>query len=263
MAELKETSKIYTLKVTKKNPDKKERQIDRVQTEKLVLQTTSCHPFLIGLHFCFQTISRTFFVMEMAQGGEFACYLEIFVKLPEKHVQFYTAEIALALNFLHRNGIIYKDLKLDNLLLDHAGHIKLADYGLRKMGITCDVTTNSFCGTSYYMAPELIKGENYGCSVDWWALGIVMYTMILGALPFRAPRGPNTTREEHEDLLFNGILRAPVVVPLYVGAPAADIILGFLEKNPQDRLGCDSSGFSGVASHCFYRGIDWCSVSKA
>lgn len=171
MVELKQTKTIYAMKAIKKDPHAEDDQLDRVRTEKLVLETASGHPFLVGLHSCFQTPSRLIFVMEMALGGDLLRHMEVFLRLPEGHARFYTAEIVLALNFLHGKGIVYRDLKLDNVLLDHEGHIKLADFGMCKAGIKPGVTTNSFCGTPCYIAPEVLKDEDYGFSVDWWSLG--------------------------------------------------------------------------------------------
>lgn len=110
-------------------------------------------------------------MMEIALGGDLLNHMEKFLKLPENQVRFYSAEIAVALDYLHRNGIIFRDLKLDNVLLDHEGHIKLTDYGWCKTEMKNGVTTNSFCGAPAYRAPEVLREENYGNSVDWWALG--------------------------------------------------------------------------------------------
>lgn len=171
MVELKKTKRIYAMKVIKKALVADDEDIDWVQTEKHVFETASNHPFLVGLHSCFQTPSRLFFVIEFVRGGDLMFHMQRQRRLPEEHARFYAAEISLALNFLHCKGIIYRDLKLDNVLLDHEGHIKLTDYGMCKEGIRSGDTTSTFCGTPNYIAPEILRGEDYGFSVDWWALG--------------------------------------------------------------------------------------------
>jgi atypical protein kinase C iota type len=147
MVELRKTKRIYAMKVIKKALVTDDEDIDWVQTEKHVFETASNHPFLVGLHSCFQTPSRLFFVIEFVRGGDLMFHMQRQRRLPEEHARFYAAEISLALNFLHEKGIIYRDLKLDNVLLDHEGHIKLTDYGMCKEGIKPGDTTATFCGT--------------------------------------------------------------------------------------------------------------------
>ncbi|CAJ0920043.1 unnamed protein product, partial [Mesorhabditis belari] len=157
-AEHKKTKQIYAIKIIKKQMFNEDEDIDWVQTEKSVFEAASNHPFLVGLHSCFQTDSH--------------------------HARFYSAEIILALHFLHSRGIIYRDLKLDNVLIDTDGHIKLTDYGMGKENIGPGDVTSTFCGTPNYIAPEILRGDDYGFSVDWWALGVLMFEMMAGRSPF-------------------------------------------------------------------------------
>ncbi|KAG8581218.1 hypothetical protein GDO81_007590 [Engystomops pustulosus] len=161
LVKLKKTERIYAMKVVKKELVNDDEDIDWVQTEKHVFEQASNHPFLVGLHSCFQTESRLFFVIEYVNGGDLMFHMQRQRKLPEEHARFYSAEISLALNYLHERGIIYRDLKLDNVLLDSEGHIKLTDYGMCKEGLRPGDTTSTFCGTPNYIAPEILRGEDY------------------------------------------------------------------------------------------------------
>uniref|UniRef100_A0A8D2JKH0 Protein kinase domain-containing protein n=1 Tax=Sciurus vulgaris TaxID=55149 RepID=A0A8D2JKH0_SCIVU len=154
------------MKVVKKELVNDDEGIDWVQTEKHVFEQASNHPFLVGLHSCFQTESRLFFVIEYVNGGDLMFHMQGQRKLPEEHARFYSAEISLALNYLHERGIIYRDLKLDNVLLDSEGHIKLTDYGMCKEGLPPGDTTSTFCGTPNYIAPEILRGEDYEFGLD-------------------------------------------------------------------------------------------------
>lgn len=258
MVELKKTRRIYAMKVIKKALVTDDEDIDWVQTEKHVFETASNHPFLVGLHSCFQTPSRLFFVIEFVRGGDLMFHMQRQRRLPEEHARFYAAEISLALNFLHDKGIIYRDLKLDNVLLDHEGHIKLTDYGMCKEGIRLGDTTSTFCGTPNYIAPEILRGEDYGFSVDWWALGVLLYEMLAGRSPFDIAGASENPDQNTEDYLFQVILEKTIRIPRSLSVKAASVLKGFLNKNPVERLGCHrESAFVDIAEHPFFKSIDW------
>jgi atypical protein kinase C iota type len=258
MVELKRTKRIYAMKVIKKALVTDDEDIDWVQTEKHVFETASNHPFLVGLHSCFQTPSRLFFVIEFVRGGDLMFHMQRQRRLPEEHARFYAAEISLALNFLHEKGIIYRDLKLDNVLLDHEGHIKLTDYGMCKEGIKPGDTTATFCGTPNYIAPEILRGEDYGFSVDWWALGVLLYEMLAGRSPFDIAGASENPDQNTEDYLFQVILEKTIRIPRSLSVKAASVLKGFLNKNPSDRLGCSREGaFMDIVNHPFFKQIDW------
>ncbi|XP_060788660.1 protein kinase C zeta type isoform X3 [Neoarius graeffei] len=256
LVRLKKNEHVYAMKVVKKELVHDDEDIDWVQTEKHVFEQASTNPFLVGLHSCFQTESRLFLVIEYVNGGDLMFHMQRQRKLPEEHARFYAAEICIALNFLHEKGIIYRDLKLDNVLLDQDGHIKLTDYGMCKEGIRPGDTTSTFCGTPNYIAPEILRGEDYGFSVDWWALGVLMFEMMAGRSPFDIMTdNPDMNTEEY---LFQVILEKPIRIPRSLSVKAASVLKGFLNKDPKERLGCQvQTGFTDIKSHTFFRSIDW------
>ncbi|XP_014662162.1 PREDICTED: protein kinase C iota type-like [Priapulus caudatus] len=258
MVEQKKSKRIYAMKVIKKELINDDEDIDWVQTEKHVFETASNHPFLVGLHSCFQTASRLFFVIEFVSGGDLMFHMQRQRRLPEEHARFYAAEICLALNFLHERGIIYRDLKLDNVLLDQDGHIKLTDYGMCKEGLKPGDTTGTFCGTPNYIAPEILRGEDYGFSVDWWALGVLMFEMLAGRSPFDIVGSADNPDQNTEDYLFQVILEKTIRIPRSLSVKARSVLQGFLNKNPSERLGClPTTGFADIQAHPFFKNIDW------
>ncbi|XP_045500170.1 atypical protein kinase C isoform X5 [Colias croceus] len=257
MVELKRTKRVYAMKVIKKALVTDDEDIDWVQTEKHVFETASNHPFLVGLHSCFQTPSRLFFVIEFVRGGDLMFHMQRQRRLPEEHARFYAAEISLALHFLHERGVIYRDLKLDNVLLDHEGHIKLTDYGMCKEGVRPGDTTSTFCGTPNYIAPEILRGEEYGFSVDWWALGVLTYEMLAGRSPFDISHAADNPDQNTEDYLFQVILEKTIRIPRSLSVKAASVLKGFLNKSPSERLGCGEGGFLDIVSHPFFKSIEW------
>ncbi|XP_013140898.1 PREDICTED: atypical protein kinase C isoform X1 [Papilio polytes] len=257
MVELKRTKRVYAMKVIKKALVTDDEDIDWVQTEKHVFETASNHPFLVGLHSCFQTPSRLFFVIEFVRGGDLMFHMQRQRRLPEEHARFYAAEISLALHFLHERGVIYRDLKLDNVLLDHEGHIKLTDYGMCKEGVRPGDTTSTFCGTPNYIAPEILRGEEYGFSVDWWALGVLTYEMLAGRSPFDIAQAADNPDQNTEDYLFQVILEKTIRIPRSLSVKAASVLKGFLNKNPVERLGCGEGAFLDIVNHPFFKSIEW------
>eukprot|EP00794_Sanderia_malayensis_P015088 gene15088-16644_t len=258
MVRLKETKRIYAMKVIKKELVNDDEDIDWVQTEKHVFEIASNHPFLVGLHSCFQTRSRLFFIIEFVNGGDLMFHMQKMRRLTEDHARFYAAEICCALNYLHEKGIIYRDLKLDNVLLDGDGHVKLTDYGMCKEGLSPGATTSTFCGTPNYIAPEILRGEDYGASVDWWALGVLLFEMLAGRSPFDIVSSANNPDQNTEDYLFQVILEKPIRIPRSLSVQASSCLKGFLNKQPRERLGCHpQTGFGDIMSHLFFRQINW------
>ncbi|KAK7789644.1 hypothetical protein R5R35_007710 [Gryllus longicercus] len=240
----------HFIKVLGKGSFGKDDDVDCTMTEKRILALAAKHPFLTALHSCFQTKDRLFFVMEYVDGGDLMFQIQKARKFDEPRARFYAAEVTLALQFLHRNGVVYRDLKLDNILLDHEGHCKLADFGMCKEGIADGATTTTFCGTPDYIAPEILQELDYGPSVDWWALGVLMYEMMAGQPPFEA---------DNEDDLFESILHDDVLYPVWLSKEAVSILKGFMTKNPAKRLGCvvAQRTEAAIREHSFFRDMDW------
>ncbi|XP_022130379.2 protein kinase C isoform X1 [Pieris rapae] len=247
LAEKKGTDEVYAVKVLKKDVIIQDDDVECTLTERRVLALAARHPFLTALFCAFQTPERLFFVMEYVDGGDLMFQIQRSRKFDEPRARFYAAEVTLALQFLHSHGVIYRDLKLDNILLDSDGHCKLADFGMCKEGIIDGVTTTTFCGTPDYIAPEILQELEYGPSVDWWALGVLVYEMLAGQPPFEA---------DNEDDLFESILHDDVLYPVWLSKDAVSLLKGFMTKNPARRLGV-AGGSSGILAHAFFRDVDW------
>jgi len=242
----KDTGKIYAMKIMNKSKISGQRQLQCLIAEKNIMLNDN--PFLVHLYFAFQTEDKLYFVMDYLPGGDMAFHLEQKGRFSEKEAKFFASEIVLALEHLHSCGIVYRDLKLENILLDSHGHVCLTDFGLSKELDSVGATTKTVCGTPTYLAPEVLLGQPYGNLIDWWSLGVVLYELFTGMNPFDA---------RDFDSVLNNILHSAIVIPEYVPATAKDLIEKLLQRNPQKRLCAGPTGSVEIQDHPFFKGVDW------
>lgn len=249
LAEAKSTKQLYAIKVLKKEFIIENDEVESTRSEKRVflIANRERHPFLTNLHACFQTETRVYFVMEYISGGDLMLHIQR-GQFGTKRAQFYAAEVCLALKYFHENGVIYRDLKLDNILLTLDGHIKMADYGLCKEDMWYGSTTSTFCGTPEFMAPEILLDKKYGRSVDWWAFGVLIYQMLLQQSPFRG---------EDEDEIYDAILADEPLYPIHMPRDSVSILQKLLTREPDQRLGSGPSDALEVMSQPFFSNINW------
>ncbi|XP_055588116.1 titin homolog isoform X2 [Uranotaenia lowii] len=247
LAELRNTEYYYAVKCLKKDVVLEDDDVECTLIERKVLALGTKHPFLCHLFCTFQTDSHLFFVMEYLNGGDLMFHIQQSGRFTEPRACFYAAEIVSGLKFLHRKGIVYRDLKLDNVLLDYDGHVRIADFGMCKLEIYLDRLADSFCGTPDYMAPEIIKGQKYNQAVDWWSFGVLVYEMLVGQSPFSGC---------DEDELFWSICNEIPWFPHYLSKEALKLLQSLLEKDATIRLGCLNEE-SDIKYHSFFDSIDW------
>jgi classical protein kinase C/novel protein kinase C epsilon type len=249
LAEERKSNNLYAIKVLKKEFIIENDEVESTQSEKRVFLAAAQerHPFLLGLHSCFQTETRVYFVMEYVSGGDLMLHIQR-RQFTLRQAKFYACEVLLALQYFHSKDIIYRDLKLDNILLTLDGHVKVADYGLCKENMAHGKTTTTFCGTPEFMAPEILQEQPYSRAVDWWAFGVLTYEMLLGQSPFRG---------DDEDEIFDAILEDEPLYPLTMPKDAVSLLTELLTRDPKRRLGASVEDAEEIKRHAFFSDVNF------
>jgi len=206
-----------------------------------------CHPLIVRLIATFQDDHSAYFLMEGLFGGDLFTAIRDIGDLSEEHILFFGGSLVLAIEYTHSRGIIYRDLKPENVMLSAEGFVKLVDFGC----CTRKTRSYTFVGTPEYIAPEVIRGQGYGKGVDWWSLGVIMYEMICGPLPF----GEGCTDPMET---FREILEKPLSIPIKAKPEAADLLTSLLERSCEQRLGsCTKNWKHEVREHPYFEGLQW------
>ncbi|XP_066587199.1 ribosomal protein S6 kinase beta-1-like [Prorops nasuta] len=239
---------IFAMKVLRKaSIIRNQKDTAHTKAERNILEAVK-HPFIVNLMYAFQTGGKLYLILEYLCGGELFTYLDREGIFLEDSACFYLSEIILALQHLHKQGIIYRDLKPENILLDAEGHVKLTDFGLCKEHIKEGVVTHTFCGTIEYMAPEILTRSGHGKAVDWWSLGALMFDMLTGMPPF--------TGEDRRKTIER-ILRGKLNLPQYLTPDARDLIRKLLKRQVAQRLGSSPEDADQITRHNFFKHINW------
>ncbi|XP_013394194.1 serine/threonine-protein kinase N2 isoform X3 [Lingula anatina] len=249
LAEYKNTNELFAIKALKKGDIISRDEVESLMSEKRIFETANSmrHPFLVNLFACFQTQEHVCFVMEYAPGGDLMMHIHNDV-FSEVRTVFYAACVVLGLQYLHEHNIVYRDLKLDNLLLDAEGYLKIADFGLCKEGMGHGDRTSTFCGTPEFLAPEVLTETSYTRAVDWWGLGVLIFEMLVGESPF-----PGDDEEE----VFDSIVNEEVRYPRFLSSESIAIMRRLLRRNPERRLGSSERDAEDVKKQAFFRNVNW------
>ncbi|XP_051931530.1 protein kinase C delta type-like [Hippocampus zosterae] len=249
LAELKGRDQFYAVKVLKKDVVLMDDDVECTMVEKRVLALAWENPFLTHLYSTFQSKEHLFFVMEYLNGGDLMFHIQDKGNFSPTRATFYAAEIIVGLQFLHSKGIIYRDLKLDNVMLDKDGHIKIADFGMCKENVFGDARASTFCGTPDYIAPEILLGQKYTFSVDWWSFGVLVYEMLIGQSPFQG---------DDEDELFESIRSDTPQYPRWIPKEARKLLELLLERDPTRRLGV----VGDIRAQPFFKSVNWRALER-
>lgn len=247
---------IYAMKILVKAHIIKNEQVENTKSEQHILKEIN-HPFIVRLRYAFQNSDKLYLVMDYYPGGSMFYHLRKSKRFSEERTRLYMAQLLTALMHLHSKQIAYRDLKLENILMDPQGNIALTDFGLSKEGQSIEGAIResqashgmkTICGTAEYMAPELLRHQPYGKVVDWWSYGILLYEMLTGRTPFV---------DRNRRQMFKNITQAEVIYPPYISPVGRSLISKLLNRDPSRRLGGGPNGGRDIMAHPFYESIDW------
>uniref|UniRef100_A0A1J3FTE5 non-specific serine/threonine protein kinase n=2 Tax=Noccaea caerulescens TaxID=107243 RepID=A0A1J3FTE5_NOCCA len=241
----KETSEIYAMKVMRKDKIMEKNHAEYMKAERDIL-TKIDHPFIVQLKYSFQTKYRLYLVLDFINGGHLFFQLYHQGLFREDLARVYSAEIISAVSHLHEKGIMHRDLKPENILMDVDGHVMLTDFGLAKE-FEENTRSNSMCGTTEYMAPEIVRGKGHDKAADWWSVGILLYEMLTGKPPFLGSKGK----------IQQKIVKDKIKLPQFLSSEAHALLKGLLQKEPERRLGSGPSGAEEIKQHKWFKGMNW------
>jgi len=239
--------KFYALKILNKEVVVKKKQIEHTLCEKQILQCIA-FPFIVNMTYSFKDNANLYMALDYVNGGEMFTYLRRIGRFCEVQCRFYASQLVLVLEYLHSNNIVFRDLKPENLLLCADGYIKLADFGFSKR---VQGRTYTLCGTPDYLAPEIVLARGYGISVDWWALGVLLFEMNAGYPPFYSNQPIRT---------YEMIVDGKVTYPTNMTSEIRDLLRNLLQVDVTRRYGCMKNGASEVKEHRWFTGIDWLAI---
>uniref|UniRef100_A0A669CM54 cGMP-dependent protein kinase n=1 Tax=Oreochromis niloticus TaxID=8128 RepID=A0A669CM54_ORENI len=246
-------AKTFAMKILKKRHIVDTRQQEHIRSEKHIM-TEAHSDFIVRLYRTFKDSKYLYMLMEACLGGELWTILRDRGSFEDSTTRFYTGCVVEAFAYLHAKGIIYRDLKPENLILDSRGYAKLVDFGFAKKIGFCKKTW-TFCGTPEYVAPEIILNKGHDVSADYWSLGILMYELLTGSPPFSGPDPMKT---------YNVILRGIDMIefPKKITKNAANLIKKLCRDNPSERLGNLKNGVKDIQKHKWFEGFNWEGLRK-
>ncbi|KAG0480236.1 hypothetical protein HPP92_011094 [Vanilla planifolia] len=286
LAKKRTTGDLFAIKVLRKADMIRKNAVESILAERDILISVR-NPFVVRFFYSFTSRENLYLVMEYLNGGDLYSLLRNLGCLDEEVARIYIAEVVLALEYLHSLRVVHRDLKPDNLLIAHDGHIKLTDFGLSKVGLinsTDDLSGPAVSGTSMlgedefqvspskhmdqrerrknrsavgtpdYLAPEILLGTGHGATADWWSVGVILFELLVGIPPFNA---------EHPQMIFDNILNCKIPwphVPEEMSPEAQDLIEKLLTEDPHQRLG--AKGASEVKQHAFFKNINWDTLAR-